>query len=228
MSSLAHMRLLQIASPAFPIGGYSHSQGLEAAVEAGLVHDEASVEQWTLDVLSYSLITFEVPMFLDMGAAWLTRDARALDRLNDEFLAARESAELRSATVQMGHSMRALLAVLPQVPADLIATLQAMREPSLPCAWSGAAVAWSIGPADAVAAYLWSWAENQVLAAMKTVPIGQSSGQRILLRIGTRVAETAQHRRWEREGDTIRSNFTPGLAILASRHETQYSRLFRS
>jgi urease accessory protein len=228
MNSLALMRLLQIASPTLPIGGYSHSQGLEAAVDAGLVHDAASVGQWIADVFAHSLLTFEVPLFQAMGAAWMQRDADGLARLNHEFLAARESAELRSATVQMGHSMRELLAVLPEFPVWMHATLQAMQEPSLPCVWSGAAVAWSIDPADAVAGYVWSWAENQVLVAMKTVPIGQAAGQRLLLHVGGIIAETAQHRQWQRANDEFLSNFAPGLAILASRHETQYSRLFRS
>jgi urease accessory protein len=143
--------------------------------------------------------------------------------LNEEFLATRESAELRSATVQMGFSLRALVAVLPDLQDRLIETLKVIPEPSLPCVWSGLACAWSIAPADSMTAYLWSWAENQVLVAMKSVPVGQSSGQRILLKVGQLIEELARRR-----ADTPRSNFAPGLAILSSQHETQYSRLFRS
>jgi urease accessory protein len=283
MSVLARTRLLQLASQAFPIGGYSHSQGLEAAIESRLVCNEASVQQWISDALRFSMGTYELPCLLDMRDAWAARDVAALNRLNDEFLAARESAELRNATVQMGFSMRALLAVLPELPHSLVETLHMMAEPSLPCVWSGASSAWSITRCDSTVAYLWSWAENQVLVAMKSVPIGQSSGQRILLNVGLQIAQLAQH--WESEGEsegepgsgsgsgsesgsesgpgsgsesgsesgsgsgsgsgseggwwpeTIssgcgnperRSNFAPGLAILSSQHETQYSRLFRS
>jgi urease accessory protein len=226
MTMLSRMRLFQIASQAFPIGGYSHSHGLGAAIDSGLVRDEASVQQWIVDMLLYSIGSYEVACLEKMSVAWIAQDFDALGRLNDEFLATRESAELRSATVQMGFSMRALLAVLPELPDTLINAVQTMQEPSLPCVWSGAAAAWAISPGDSVAAYLWSWAENQVLVAMKSVPIGQSSGQRVLLNMGLQIAQLTE--RLQSRGDKMPSNFAPGLAIHSSQHETQYSRLFRS
>jgi len=223
---LAQTRLLQLASQAFPIGGYSHSLGLESAIESRWVRDEASLLQWISDVMSYSIATYEIPCLEAMGRAWEARDLQVLSRLNEEFLATRESAELRSATVQMGYSMVALLAVLPDVPSELIGSLRSIREPSLPCVWSAAAGLWSIDPLDSITAYLWTWAENQVLVAMKAVPIGQSSGQRVLLQVGECIAELAV--RHEVPDAALPSNFAPGLAILCSQHETQYSRLFRS
>jgi urease accessory protein len=226
MTMLAKMRLLQIGSQAIPLGGYSHSHGLEAAIESGLVRDEATVQQWITDMLSFSIGSYEVDCLEKMSKAWIAQDFDALRGLNDEFLATRESAELRSATVQMGFSMRALLEVLPHLPRTLIGALQAMREPSLPCAWSGAATAWAISPCDSTAAYLWSWAENQVLVAMKSVPIGQSTGQRVLLEMGSQIAQLMERR--QSRDDRKLSNFVPGLAILSSQHETQYSRLFWS
>jgi urease accessory protein len=132
MSSFSLTRLLQMASQAFPIGGYSHSQGLEAAIECGLVAGEAAVGQWIGDVLAFSLGPYELACLRDMSVAWQRDDIAALIRSNEEFLATRESAELRSASVQMGFSMRALLQVLPALPAPLLDTLGAMAEPSLP------------------------------------------------------------------------------------------------
>jgi urease accessory protein len=126
----------------------------------------------------------------------------------------------------MGYSMRALLAVLPGLPETLLPLLESVDEPSLPYVWSGAASAWAIDPLESMAAYVWSWAENQVLVAMKSVPLGQSAGQRVLLHVGEQIAMLA--RQWKREREQLRSNFAPGLAILSSQHETQYSRLFRS
>jgi urease accessory protein len=126
----------------------------------------------------------------------------------------------------MGFSMRSLLKVLPALDEWLNSTLNTMPEPSLPCVWSGLATQWSIAAEDATIAYLWTWAENQVLVAMKSVPIGQSAGQRILLEVGAEIAALAA-RPPPAEG-ARRSNFAPGLAILSSQHETQYSRLFRS
>ncbi len=248
MSMLARMRLMQMTSQAFPIGGYSHSLGLEAAIESGLVQSEQSVRRWIADVLTYSIAKYEIPMLLDMHAGWSQRDDSSLHLLNERFLAARESAELRAAVVQMGVSMRSLLAALPGVGDFLSGTLQSIEEPSLPLAWSGLAQDWRIAAADSATAYLWSWAENQVLVAMKGVPIGQSAGQRVLLHIGERIGEigerigeigeTSQHGEASQfvgascvgggSHDQTWSNFAPGLAILSSQHETQYSRLFRS
>lgn len=222
---LSRVRLLQMTSQAFPIGGYSHSYGLEAAVDSALVRDEASLQQWITGVLSYSIGKYEIPLLHQMSGAWTARDAMALDRLNERFLATRESAEIRGATVQTGFSMKSLLAVLPGLPDFLHDTLQWLEEPSLPCVWSGAAAAWAIHASDSAAAYLWSWAENQVLAGMKTVPIGQSAGQRVLMKIGEHIADIAQR---EPSIDDALSNFAPGLAIQCARHETLYSRLFRS
>jgi urease accessory protein len=225
MNGLARVRLLQMTSQAFPIGGYSHSYGLEAAVESALVCDEGTLERWITDVLSYSIGRYEIPLLHRMSDAWIARDSTGLSRLNERFLATRESAEIRGATVQTGFSMRSLLAVLPEFTDFLHDTLRGLQEPSLPCVWSGAAAAWAIPASDSAAAYVWSWAENQVLVGMKTVPIGQSAGQRVLLKVGERIAELAEH---QPSIDDALSNFAPGLAIQCARHETQYSRLFRS
>src|ERR1035438_894926 len=99
MNMLAQMRLFQLASQALPVGGYSHSHGLEAAIESGFIRTEASVQQWITDVLLFSIGSYELPSLLKMGDAWIAEDVEALSRLNQEFLATRESAELRSATV---------------------------------------------------------------------------------------------------------------------------------
>ena len=141
MRLLSLARLLQLSSQALPIGGYSHSQGLEAAIEREIVRDESSLLSWILDILEFSITSFEIPCLLCMSAAWAGRDPAAVAVLNDEFLSTRESAEIRAAAVQMGFSLRALLCNLPDVPADILDALGAIREPSLPCVWSAAASA---------------------------------------------------------------------------------------
>jgi urease accessory protein len=250
MRPISLARLLQLSSQALPIGGYSHSQGLEAAIEHDIVSDERSLLAWIFDILEFSITSYEIPCMLSMSAAWAGSNAATIAVLNDEFLSTRESAEIRAAAVQMGFSLRALLCNLPDVPADILDALGAIREPSLPCVWSAAAAAWQIEPQEAVIGYLWTWAENQVLVAMKAVPIGQSAGQRVLLAIGSKIAELAARmdlgevalREMDlsvmgtgemggagaSEGLWSGSNFCPGLAVLSSQHETQYSRLFRS
>jgi urease accessory protein len=206
-STTTTARLLQLASPALPIGGYSYSQGLEAAIEAGIVSDAASAERWIGDVLEFSVARLEAPL--------LRRQmAEPSQRLNDLFIATRETAELRAETLQMGHSLAKLLAELG-IPVPI-------EEPALPSAFACAARAWGITPLDASIAYLWSWLENQVMAAIKAVPLGQTAGQKMLLILGGRLEALPE----VPEADW--SNFAPGLAYLSARHETQYSRLFRS
>ena len=207
-------RLLQLASPALPIGAFSYSSGLEAAVEAGIVRDAASAERWIGDVLAHSVGRMEAPVLVRM-----MRDADGLRKWNEVFLASRESAELRAETVQMGYSLARLLA-------DLGAGAVPLDEPSYPAAFAFAAAAWRIDPERALVAYLWAWAENQVMAAIKAVPLGQTQAQRMLLVLGAQVEAVA--REAMAAGDEPLSNFTPGLAMLSSQHETQYSRLFRS
>lgn len=204
-------KLLQLASPALPVGGYSYSGGLEAAIEAGAVTDAASARRWIEEVLVQSVARLDAPMLLRM--------MQDVEPWNARFLASRETAELRAETVQMGYSLNRLLPDLDVPPL-------ALEEPSFPAAYAHAAKAWGIAPREALVAYLWSWAENQVMAALKAVPLGQTDGQRILLAIGGRLEAVADEA--EAMADHEIGSFAPALAILSSQHETQYSRLFRS
>ena len=224
--SLALTRLLQLASPALPVGAYTYSQGLEWAVEASTVRDEASALAWVADQLEWNIGRFEAPLLARMVETWKLGDGDAAMALNDDFLASRETAELRAETLQMGYSLLRLLGELRDFPRQRIDAIAASPAPTFPHVWSGVAATWEIPARDALVGYLWSWAENQAMVAIKTVPLGQAAGQRMLLALGTRVADMA---------DTALtlppdqySNFAPGFAIACARHETQYSRLFRS
>jgi len=220
------VRLLQLASPALPIGAFSYSQGLEAAVEAGIVHDRESALAWIDDLLTYSLGTMDAPILLRLIQAWQRHDYASATVWNDLYLASRETAELRAETVQMGFSLARLLNDLAENDSGALRYLDEFAEVSFPAAFACACVSWQVAPRDAVSGYLWSWAENQVMAALKTVPLGQTDGQRLLFEIGKRLAAVVE--RAASLGDDDIGNFTPRLAILSSRHETQYSRLFRS
>ncbi len=212
-------RLLQLASPTLPVGAYSYSGGLEAAIEDGTVHDAASAQQWIGEVLEFSLARMEAPLLLAFMAACSSKDLSKLKELNETFLASRESAELRAETVQMGYSLNRLLADLGlgEVPVD---------EPSFPAAYAFAAEHWNVESEAALQAYLWAWIENQVMAALKAVPLGQTDGQRMLLALGERIEGLVKRAAQTKDQDM--QNFAPGLALRSSRHETQYSRLFRS
>ena len=229
MSDMPLARLLQLASPTLPVGAYSYSQGLESAIEAGIVHDAVSAQSWIADVLELSIARMEAPLLLRLQCAWTVKDFAAVEYWNALFLASRESAELRAETVQMGYSLTRLLNELSEPGASDPSTfplLQRIDEPAFPTAYACAAAQWRIEPAAALIAYVWSWLENQVMAALKAVPLGQTAGQQILLALGARLDHIAQAA--GACADHELGNFAPGLAILSSRHETQYSRLFRS
>ena len=220
-------RLLQLASPALPVGAYTYSQGLEWAVETGVVRDAASAGLWIADLLRHGIGRYEAPLVSALMKVWTAADTAEIGRLNGEFLASRESAELRAETLQMGFSLHRLVRDLRDPGLSPIeSTLASLEEVAFPTGWAGLAAHWKISPPDALTAYLWSWAENQVMAALKAVPLGQASGQRLLAELGGLIPSVAV--------DALKlpeikwSNFAPAFAIACARHETQYSRLFRS
>jgi urease accessory protein len=218
-----NVRLLQLASPALPVGAYSYSQGLEAAIEAGDVRDEASATLWIEGALALALREFEAPIFLRLADAWASGDVAGAARWNEEYLASREAAELRAETLQMGYSMRRLVREL-DLPGN--EALEAIGELSWPAAFAFAAAAWRIEAREALAAFTFSWIENQVLAAVKAIPLGQTAGQRMMLALGDRIPALVEHAA-SLDDDSL-SNLAPGLAIACARHETQYTRIFRS
>ena len=221
--SLALVRLLQLASPSLPVGAYSYSQGLESAIEAGDVRDVAGAGRWIADVLRLAVAGIEAPVLLRLIAAWMVSDRQAVIRWNDEFIASRETAELRAETLQMGYSLGALIVV---IYAESASELDTIGEIAYPTAFAYAVAREDIDPRDALAAYLFTWIENQTLAAVKAIPLGQTEAQ-MLLRDLAAVIPGIVDRALAANDDAL-SNFAPGLAIASSRHETQYSRLFRS
>lgn len=219
--NLALAKLLQLASPALPVGAYSYSQGLEAAIDSGVVNDEGSARSWIEDVLRLSIGTMEAPLFLRLCKAWRSDELAQAQRWNELFFASRESAELRAETAQMGYSLVQLLGALREAhPFDT------WDEVSFPAAFTFSAMRWGIEPQAALLGYVWSWAENQAVAAMKAVPLGQAAGQRLLSALGPQLVDCAA--RAAEIADDQLSNMAPGLALMSARHETQYSRLFRS
>lgn len=222
---LAFSRLLQLASPMLPVGGYSYSGGLEAAIESGTVHDPESVRVWIADVLDLYLARFELPILARLHRAWLDGGDGAAD-WNARLRAGRDTSEGRAETLQMGNSLVLLLRDLGEFPQEGLAQLRAMAPVSFPAAYAFAAAHWDIPVEATLHGFAWSWIENQVGVAMKAVPIGQVAGQRILMAVSADIPSIVEAMA-DYPDDAI-SNFAPGLTLAACRHETQYSRLFRS
>ena len=221
MNATALLHLLQFASPALPIGGYSYSQGLEAALEAGLVHDAASARAWITAHLHEVVAQWDAPLFWRMLKAIDCGDSAAFALWSERFLASRDTAEFRAETIQMGYSLSKLVAELGVADVAVLG-----EEPTLPAAFALAVSALGIGHEEALLAMLFAWAENQVLVCVKSVPLGQVAGQRMLLALRPELEAAA--RLAASVEDPAMSNWSPGLSLLSMRHEVQHGRLYRS
>lgn len=226
ISPTALLELMQLASPALPVGGFSYSEGLEAAVEAGLVRDETQAGDWLLDQLHLSLARADLPVLAQALPAWQSGDLPRIRALNDWVQQTRESAEARQQTQQMGRSLAEWLKNRRE-PDPRVAQLAALPPaPTWPVAFALAAAHSGAPLRDVLLSFGFGWAENMVQAAMRSVPLGQSAAQRMLARLIETLPSVAQQA--ADLSDEQRQAFTPMLAILSAQHETQYSRLFRS
>jgi len=225
-SATALLQLMQLASPALPVGGFSYSEGLEAAVENGLVGNETQAGDWLLDQLRLCLERAELPVLARALPAWQANDLARIVELNDWISNTRESAEQRQQTQQMGRSLTEWLKNR-EPPDARVAALAALKPaPTWPVAFALAAAQTGAPAQDVLLAFAFGWAENMVQAAMRSVPLGQSAAQRILARLIEAIPDAVQRAAALPDGQ--RQAFTPMLAILSAQHETQYSRLFRS
>ncbi|WP_223518488.1 urease accessory protein UreF [Pseudomonas sp. GL-B-19] len=218
--------LLRLASPQLPIGGYSYSQGLEMAVDNGRVCDSDSARRWISDQLLLNLARFEAPLLLAHCTAAAEENWPTLLQRCEEHRASRETRELHQESRQMGYSLQQLLNGLPELDAPARAFLEQLPEPHLALGWALAARAWGISPQDALAAWLWSWLENQLAVLMKTLPLGQQAAQRLtseLLPLLQQAQQDATRINPEHYGSAAF-----GLSLACMAHERQYSRLFRS
>jgi len=226
LSGTALLQLMQLASPALPVGGFSYSEGLEAAVDSGRVSDETQAGDWLLDQLHLSLERADLAVVAAALPAWQRNDLQRIEALNRWVLQTRESAELRQQAQQMGRSLAEWLKNRA-APDERVAQLAVLSPaPTWPVAFALAAAQTGAPQRDVLLSFGFGWAENMVQAAMRAVPLGQSAAQRILARL-IDALPTAVDRAAAIDDDQ-RQAFTPLLAILSAQHETQYSRLFRS
>ncbi|MDR9752202.1 urease accessory protein UreF [Pseudomonas sp. SZMC_28357] len=218
--------LLRLASPQLPIGGYSYSQGLEMAVDNGRVHDAASARRWISDQLLLNLARFEAPLLLAHCSAAASDNWNELLQHCEVHRASRETRELHQESRQMGYSLQQLLNGLPELDDAARDFLAQRPEPHLALGWALAARAWGISPQDALAAWLWSWLENQLAVLMKTLPLGQQAAQRLTSEL-LPLLQQAQHDATRIQPEQMGSAAF-GLSLACMAHERQYSRLFRS
>lgn len=220
------VRLLQLASPALPIGAYSYSQGLEWMIDCGAIRDAAGAQRWIGDVLEWVIADGEAAVLARLIDACERDEQRDFAKWNAWHVASRETRELRAETEQMGSSL-AKLAFDVGIFDDTGKALAASVEPiALPAAFALACHALRIPIDAALAGYTMSWLENQVLVSIKALPLGQVAGQKMLVALAARVPDVVARAMAIDDDDIV--SFAPGFALASARHETQYSRLFRS
>ncbi len=221
------LRLLHLASPALPIGAFHFSQGLEYAVEAGWVTDEASAREWIGGVADASLGTLDLPALLRLHTAWKHDDHVGVLRWNAFLIACRETEELRAEDRHLGAALLRVLAEL-ELATELFSAnaAKSVVGVSHATAFAFAGARWEIDVEACLQTYAWAWIENQVLAAVKLVPLGQSAAQRMLHALKSRIPPLVE--RAQKLTDPEIGISCALSAVASGRHETQYSRLFRS
>jgi urease accessory protein len=222
-AQLANLRLWQLISPALPVGAYAYSGGLEYALHAGCLRDADEVENWISGLMQHTLAQLDVPVLQRCYHAWLHADAKQVQYWSAFVIAAREASELRAEDLHLGRALATLLTDL-DIP-EAGPYRQAEASPFV-CLLALAGVKWLVPIEQLAAGLLWSWSENQVAAAIKLMPLGQTAGQKMLLRIAQQIPGAVDAGLALRDEDI--GAVAPGLGIASALHETQYSRLFRS
>jgi urease accessory protein len=207
------LQLIWLASPALPVGGFSYSEALEAAIDHGHVHNEATCADWLADQLHLSQARGDMALMAQAIPAWQSMDTARLKNLSQWVHASRETQEMRLQTEQMGRSLLDWLRIQNKA-SDAALRLCSELRPTYPIAMS-LALSLANAPLDqALQAYAFGWAENMTQAALKAVPLGQVSGQKILVRLAQEIPEAVQHA--IALSDDERVAFCPLLAVMSS------------
>lgn len=225
--ALALQRLLQLASPSLPVGAFAYSEGLEAAVEHGWVGSEADVRDWLAASLEATLVPLDLAVYFRLHAAWQAECVERVGRWSRYLLTSRETAERRAQERHLGHALATLLDGMHEPAAGEWRLGGAHAgDVSFAALWALAATRWHIEPRMAASGLAWAWLENQVLAAVKLVPLGQTRGQLLLFELAERVPGAVA--RAAELTDAELGGSLPGVALASTAHETLYSRLYRS
>lgn len=219
---LALLGLMQLVSPALPIGAFAWSQGLESAFELGWVNNEAELAEWVEGVLEDGLSRCELPLLVRLQSAWAKGDAITLANWNDWLHATRETAELSDEDTRLGGALVTLLRNLDLLPEQSLIP----EEPGYITMFAWVAHKRFVPVRQTLLGFAWAWLENQLAVACKALPLGHTAAQRIIERLRPQLV-AAVDTALERDDHAL-GPILPGLALGSALHETQYSRLFRS
>ena len=213
------LRLWQLISPSLPVGAFSHSAGMETAVNLRWLNDEKDVQDWILGILSTGITCVDLPIIARCMDAWSTRNPVDLQKWNQLCIASRDTAELRDEERQMGRALQRLGEKLDE-------PLPGLKDPGFCALYAVMASNWQIESRDALTGYAWAWCENQMLVSRRLLRLGQSDGQATMMVLGERLEDTVTKALELRESDIGLT--APGQVMASMLHESQYSRQFRS
>jgi len=219
---LALTRLFQLISPSLPIGSYTYSQGIEWAVEQGWVQDEAQLQQWLKGLLETTMLYLDLPLLIRFMSAWSENDEQSIIKWNEYLLASRETHELRLEESNRARAFAQILISLEPEAQEMKPHLVMSQH----ACFSYACIRWGINVEQACYGLLWSWLENQTLSAVKIIPLGQTAGQQVVFKLTELFPRIIEQALTIDDEDLGASSLA--RAITSSRHETQYTRLFRS
>ena len=222
-SGLPDLRLMQLVSPSLPIGSFTYSQGMEWAVEDGSIKNSQDVFDWLAGLIKDGLTNLDLPVLQRLYDAVLNDDLASANDWSRYLLACRETSELRQEEINRGRALKTLLIDLDVKRAEQFESAMQLTQLA---GFALAAVSWNIPFQQAALGYSWGWIENQVAAAIKLVPLGQTSGQRLQLELTELIPSAVNEAMLIRDEEIGAS--APAMAIASSLHETQYTRLFRS
>lgn len=219
-------RLLQLSSANLPVGGFSFSQGLEYAVEMGWINNAESTKDWIRFNLAQSIARTDLALLNRLHKALVEDDFDGFHKWNQHALACRESNELYLADVAMGKALMRLLKDIQGIDSQHYLDLIRQKEISFVSAFALSAYMFGLELIAIQSGFCWAYIDNQVAAATKLVPLGQTQGQNLLFELSQQVEQAIQLGN-QIEDDNIGASL-PRLAMASAWHESQYTRLFRS
>jgi urease accessory protein len=222
--SQALLKLLQLVSPALPVGAYSYSEGLETLVSQGKLLNPDAVTQWLVQELTWGSIRMDGVAIDQAHREVMAGNKTAIAALNQWLSALRDTEEMRQQSWAMG---RALSRMANDIEPNLAPWIAAAGTPcNFAIVFSLLAVHWHLDATTAILGYLQSWATNQIASTVKLVPLGQTIGQQMLLNLAPTLETTTEQCLGCELQDLAISGW--GASLASMQHETLYTRLFRS
>lgn len=215
-------RLLQLSSANLPVGAFVYSEGLETLIVQGTIRTAVDLQQWLADALDVGSIRVDAALLQRQMAAMTANDTERFQYWDAWLGASRESEEMRMQSHHMGRALWRLYREMDGEKAPLVKG-NANHYVSV---FAQVAVAWRLPVAATLYAYIHSWAANLLTAGVRLIPLGQSDGQSVLWKLQEQIEAVLSFA--QDASDEALCSWNIGQTLASMKHETLYSRLYRS